>query len=627
MSKTSITDLPRLGNADDIFGIDPFEKGLEEFIQNADTPVTIALQGEWGSGKTSLMNVLKENLCDSTLATFHAIWINAWEYALMKDARTTLIQIISKLVDEIAHLNGSKEVTSKLLGVAKRFAVSASKFAVNKVIEGADKVIDGIICDNEESTIGQLRTELQTVINETVAKKNRRFIFFIDDLDRIDPPIAVELLELLKNIFTLENCVFILAIDYDVIIKGLKPKFGELTDKNEREFRSFFDKIIQVPFSMPVNHYSIDNFLKDELKNIDYLNISNVGNKTLIENLAGATRYTVGQNPRSLKRLLNTLSLITCINKVKKNDDLKLETDLELFLNYALVAIQISYPKIYQIISENPDFTKWDNEIAQKENLANIEQNIEEQLNTSDIFDDDWEKILYRICNKDFFLKQNAYKISLLLNKMKSEIELQAETTNVMPNILEENISKIIRLSAITHISANDRPPINYDQNEFIQQFKNNLLVHLKSIFGEVTEEQKKDKSRAVLLINGKKIWLESHSTNGKICLKVSYETLICDSFNGRIPQYFESIGKTAEFDTIKNDFEVKTVRFSNHKNENYDRKFDFGSWKNYQFNFLRFQVMLTSISDFMQPAMLSEIASMIKIANETSDKLKEINK
>ena len=52
MSKTSITDLPRLGNADDIFGIDPFEKGLEEFIQNADTPVTIALQGEWGSGKT-----------------------------------------------------------------------------------------------------------------------------------------------------------------------------------------------------------------------------------------------------------------------------------------------------------------------------------------------------------------------------------------------------------------------------------------------------------------------------------------------------------------------------------------------------------------------------------------------
>lgn len=44
--------------------------------------------------------------------------------------------------------------------------------------------------------------------------------------------------------------MFVLAIDYDVVIKGLKPKFGELTDANEREFRSFFDKIIQLPFSM-----------------------------------------------------------------------------------------------------------------------------------------------------------------------------------------------------------------------------------------------------------------------------------------------------------------------------------------------------------------------------------------
>ena len=55
----------------------------------------------------------------------------------------------------------------------------------------------------------------------------------------------IEILELLKNIFDLEKCVFILAIDYDVVIKGLKPKFGELTDANEREFRSFFDICLQ----------------------------------------------------------------------------------------------------------------------------------------------------------------------------------------------------------------------------------------------------------------------------------------------------------------------------------------------------------------------------------------------
>jgi hypothetical protein len=41
--------------------------------------------------------------------------------------------------------------------------------------------------------------------------------------------------------------VFVLAIDYDVVIKGLEPKFGKFSEKNEREFRSFFDKIIQFP--------------------------------------------------------------------------------------------------------------------------------------------------------------------------------------------------------------------------------------------------------------------------------------------------------------------------------------------------------------------------------------------
>ena len=41
------------------------------------------------------------------------------------------------------------------------------------------------------------------------------------------------------------NCVFVLAIDYDVVVKGLESKFGKKTEENEREFRSFFDKIIQ----------------------------------------------------------------------------------------------------------------------------------------------------------------------------------------------------------------------------------------------------------------------------------------------------------------------------------------------------------------------------------------------
>ena len=85
-------------------------------------------------------------------------------------------------------------------------------------------------------------------------------------MDRINPKDAVEVLESLKNIFDIHSCIFIIAIDYEVVVKGLEDKFGKKTNENEREFRSFFDKIIQVPFSMPTGAYNIENFLDKKLQ-------------------------------------------------------------------------------------------------------------------------------------------------------------------------------------------------------------------------------------------------------------------------------------------------------------------------------------------------------------------------
>ena len=48
--------------------------------------------------------------------------------------------------------------------------------------------------------------------------------YHVDDLDRIEPKDAVQILELLKNI-SVPGCVFI-YIDYQVVVKGLEHKFG-----------------------------------------------------------------------------------------------------------------------------------------------------------------------------------------------------------------------------------------------------------------------------------------------------------------------------------------------------------------------------------------------------------------
>ena len=168
--KSSITDSPRdLSKGEkDNFSIEPFENGLTKFINNSNTPITIALQGEWGSGKTSLMNSLNENLSKGNESKYHSIWLNTWEYALMKDAQSTLMDIITGLIQEtskIANIEESK--TSKLLNTLwsgiKDTSKVVAKNTLNKAVDGAGTVIDSF-SSRGKSTISEVRTELEKII-------------------------------------------------------------------------------------------------------------------------------------------------------------------------------------------------------------------------------------------------------------------------------------------------------------------------------------------------------------------------------------------------------------------------------------------------------------------------------
>jgi len=447
-NKYSLTDIPRdIANGEaDKLGIGQYENGLIQFIEHANTPITIALQGEWGSGKTSLMNTLKKRLCDDKNAPFFGIWINTWEYALMKDATTALLDILNDLAKMIAEVAGksTNEIGEKVL---KACTIGLSAF-FNR---GSDAVKE--IWTSDKPSISEIRADLEKEINDCVKnKKKQGFIFFIDDLDRIDPPVAVQLLELLKNMFTFEHCIFVLAIDYDVIIKGLEPKYGKKTVQNEREFRSFFDKIIQVPFSMPVTRYQIDEFLKEGLLSVHYLSENQSKNEELITSFSEISNLSVGTNPRALKRLLNSLLLIQCINN--PIDEKQADAELKLLVNFALVSIQIAFPPIYNVLSANPGFDNWNKEIL-------IQQKI--QIDENEFATDcSWEKVLLRLCENDDYLKKQFPNISKILNRLKNLIEEKGQS-------VEDVIDDIISLSSVTTII--DRPIRNQPTGTKITKF------------------------------------------------------------------------------------------------------------------------------------------------------------
>lgn len=457
--KSSIIDVPRKHTQDDLFGIQVYQDALIKYIKLTDTPITIALQGEWGSGKTSLMNLLKYNLCEVDNAPYYPIWINTWQYSLMKTPSQAIISILEGIINQIGTLNPNQqkweESKRKIGGLFKKMASVGTKVAAGAVgIDGGlvDELFDSGDGNAASSDIMQLKEEISKLIADALERDSSKlgFTFYIDDLDRIDPPVAVEILELLKNIFDLERCVFVLAIDYDVVIKGLKPKFGELTDANEREFRSFFDKIIQLPFSMPVASYNVDTFLVDALRKIEFFSEAELSDPVLAENLSEITRLSVGSNPRSLKRLTNTLALISIINDIQNSTTTSSHDILSKELNYALVCLQIAYPYIYNQLTEMPDFKTWNEKIASKLKLRPLTDAERETLDATDEFDDDWEKVVFRMCQKETYLSNRAFSISMLFNKI---AELVGDDSQ-----LGEIVAQTLELSAVTNIKAFDTP-------------------------------------------------------------------------------------------------------------------------------------------------------------------------
>lgn len=485
---SSIIDVPRQHDQSDLFGIKVYQDALIDFVRNTDTPITIALQGEWGSGKTSLMNLLRWNLCDEEGAPFYPIWINTWQYSLMKTPGQAIMSILDGIINQIGALNPNTQKwndSKKKIGrLFKKMAKVGTQMAANTV--GLDGGLVGELFDGEDSApqsdISQLKDEIEALIADALqhnpAKKG--FTFYIDDLDRIDPPVAVEILELLKNIFDLKHCVFILAIDYDVVIKGLKPKFGELTDKNEREFRSFFDKIIQLPFSMPVASYNIDTFLIDALKQIEFFTDKELQDPDVATNLSEIARLSVGCNPRSLKRLTNTLSLISIINRRLSEGESVNEGHK--VLNFALVCMQIAYPFIYNQLAEEPDFKGWNDKIASRLKLRPLSDEESKTLNSSEEFDEEWEKVVFRMCQKETYLSMRAFQVSGLLNKIASIVGEKAD--------LGEVVAATLEMSAVTNLKAFDTPTQKqvYSRQYFLERTTENNMAFADRMLQAVNE-------------------------------------------------------------------------------------------------------------------------------------------
>lgn len=598
---SNIVDIPLEPGGSDSLGINKYVKALEEFIKRAETPITMSIQGEWGSGKTSLMNQLKQGLCESNKGStkpFRSVWLNIWKMSLMHSPEETLVQVIREITKQISDIiqaeyhidfndSSSAEIKDKIGVLGRKFLKYGVTIAAN--LAGKMTGIGNVASINEtdqneqeisvkeDISIPQLQKGMEDCINFCYEKdierntESRGFLFFVDDLDRLDPAVAVNVLELLKNVFECKHCVFILAIDYEVVVRGLEPKFGKLEAGNERQFRSFFDKIIQLPFIMPVQQYDVKKYVdsgltkiryfdEDELKTLTEVKDSdfdvdetespaalddadkgespegedNGENYDVAKCAVELIRRSTGQNPRSMIRLINSLSLnqILCNGEDYEQTDIPtsiLKDCKQRLANLGLTCLQISYGTIYTLLQNEPCFVNWDEKFANRSRLPKFTEK-EGQEEADDIEERPWRTVIQRAVQNNVYMRQRIRNIEALLAVIAKlatgyrVFDIEADETKRKD--LRVKLKELLSFSAVTDASS---------QVSSVEQISNrNINTTVEELIGKVKAENLFEDEKLVdylknllneaVEICGNNIKIESRDGSNSVSLKLNDE-------------------------------------------------------------------------------------------------------
>lgn len=466
MTSLGLKDLPLSDIDDESLGLKEYAGSLSDFIQQCETPLTIALQGDWGSGKTSLMNIIKASLPADKIKS---VWFNTWQYSQFDMQGDLAISLISHFVDEI-----SKDQNNKLKSMLGRLS-KFSKLGKAITVAGAGFVGMGEVAKNAVEQFGngnefdpamqikKLKDDLEVMVQEKLQKENKeRIVVFVDDIDRLLPEKAVELLEVFKLFLDIPSCVYVLACDYHVVSQGLRKKFGVGSD--ELKGKSFFDKIIQLPFNMPIGQYSVLNYIK---KLLDRISVSYEEEDIAL--YANMLDYSIGFNPRGIKRVFNSLLLLSLVAKRKNLFDIKGDSATQSEkqkIMFGALCLQIAYEPVYRLLQKNKTLINDDFFEALTD---------EKILSTDDRFSE------IRIELKDDS-GHNLRKLSQFMAAFVDSVQLKSDEDRSKLSFQEiETLSQILMFSSLTSTdgatASVEVDAERYKNRKMLQSFHQDLNV------------------------------------------------------------------------------------------------------------------------------------------------------
>jgi Ni2+-binding GTPase involved in maturation of urease and hydrogenase len=255
--------------------------------ERPDKPVTIGVHGDWGAGKSSVLEMIEAGL--SNEQDVLCLKFNGWRFQGFEDAKIALIEgIVTGLIEKRPALTKAGVVVKDLfrridwLKMAKRTGglaitaitglpshdqIQAAIGALNQFVENPGAIFSkenvtevirsagGLLKPAEEhrnvpEEIGAFRKAFDDLLNEA---KISQLVVLVDDLDRCLPDTAIETLEAIRLFVFTSRTAFVVAADEAMIEYAVRKHFPDLPDSTgPRDYaRNYLEKLIQVPFRIP----------------------------------------------------------------------------------------------------------------------------------------------------------------------------------------------------------------------------------------------------------------------------------------------------------------------------------------------------------------------------------------
>lgn len=250
-------------------------------------PVSIGAFGTWGTGKSTLLNLIEQGLPSGDEGGFVVVRFDAWLYQGFDDARAALMEVIgARLLAEVERaenvglLNKTKKFFARIdylrgfglmadagaafMGVPTFGALARGTEAVGDLLDGkadsediealrdgakdAAEKSKGLLKPKERRSPPQQIDAFRREFGEILSELDKTLVVFVDNLDRCLPKQTIQTLEALRLFLFMDRTAFVVAADEDMVRHSVSRFFSDL---DGRHVTDYLDKLIQVPIRLP----------------------------------------------------------------------------------------------------------------------------------------------------------------------------------------------------------------------------------------------------------------------------------------------------------------------------------------------------------------------------------------